>query len=204
MSMKVLMLVLLGLVTSNITAAPTGSPSEYAALLAQLQSGKTGIDYTRLRLSYVDSPENKHAKDTSDSEKAMTLALRDKDYAKAIKEADNVLANNYINLNAHFVEFAANQQSGNAQQAEFHRAVFRGLIDSIRSSGDGKSTRTAWVIISVHEEYALLRVLGYQPSGQSLVSDNGHFYDVMKVKKVDDGTEQTFYFNTDIPMKHGL
>jgi hypothetical protein len=75
------------------------------------------------------------------------------------------------------------------------------LIDSIRSSGDGKSPATAWVVISVDEEYAVLRALGFKPSGQSLLRQNGHSYDVMKTKS-DDGTEQTFYFNVDIPFKH--
>ncbi len=31
---------------------------------------------------------------------------------------------------------------------------------------------------------------------------DGHSYDVMKVKNAQDGTEQTFYFNVDIPFKH--
>jgi hypothetical protein len=79
--------------------------------------------------------------------------------------------------------------------------VFRGLIDSIRSSGDGKSPATAWVVISVDEEYAVLRALEFKPSGQSLLRQNGHSYDVMKAKN-DDGTEQTFYFNVDIPFEH--
>jgi len=31
------------------------------------------------------------------------------------------------------------------------------------------------------------------------VNQNGHSYDVMKVKNAEDGTEQAFYFNVDIP-----
>ncbi len=76
------------------------------------------------------------------------------------------------------------------------------MIDSIRSSGDGKSIEKAWVVIKVHEEYVVLRVLGFNPSQQSLVQKDGHAYDVMKVKSTEDGTEQTFYFNVDIPFKH--
>ena len=57
-------------------------------------------------------------------------------------------------------------------------------------------------MINVHEEYVVLRVLGFKPSGQSLVNQNGHAYDVMKVKSIENGTEQTFYFNVDIPFKH--
>lgn len=179
-----------------------GQPSEYATLLAALKAGNTSIDYTRLRLSYMESPEYKVAKDTSKAEDAMTDALSKKDYPAALNNADAVLASNYVNIDAHYVALAANREMGAADQAEFHRAVFRGLIDSIRNSGDGKSIETAWVVINVHEEYVMLRVLGFRPSQQSLVNQNGHAYDVMKVKNVEDGTEQTFYFNVDIPFKH--
>ena len=174
--------------------------SEYAKLLADLKAGNTNIDYARLRLSYVDSPERKKAKDTSDDEKAMSQALQSKDFAVALKHAEAVLDQAYVNMDAHFVAFVAERELGDPGKAEFHKTVFRGLIDSIRNSGDGKSPEKAWVIISVHEEYVVLRAMGLKPSGQSLMMDQGHAYDVMKAKD-EDGKEETFYFNTDIPMK---
>jgi hypothetical protein len=183
-------------------AAAQDQPSEYATLLASLKAGKTDIDYTRLRLSYMDSPEYKAAKDTSKSEDAMFEELDKKNYPAALKDAETVLESNYVNIDAHYVALVANREMGAMDKAEFHRTVFRGLINSIRNSGDGKSMETAWVVITVHEEYVVLRVLGFRPSQQSLVNQNGHAYDVMKVKSVEDGTEQTFYFNVDIPFKH--
>ena len=197
----------LALVLLALAAMPAGviaqnQPSEYATLLAALKAGKTDIDYTRLRLSYMDSPEYKAAKDVTDTEKAMTTALNKKDYPAALKNAEAVLQSEYVNIDAHFVALVANQEMGATEKAEFHRSVFRGLINSIRSSGDGTSTEKAWVVINVHEEYVILRVLGFKPSEQSLQQKDGHSYDVMKVKNAEDGTEQTFYFNVDIPFKH--
>jgi hypothetical protein len=198
-------LVILGLLAvaalPPAVAAPD-QPSEYATLLASLKAGNTGIDYTRLRLSYMDSPEYKAAKDVSKSEEAMTGALNKKDYPAALKDAEAVLESNYVNIDAHYVALAANREMGALDKAEFHRTVFRGLINSIRNSGDGKSMEKAWVVINVHEEYVMLRVLGFRPSQQSLANQDGHSYDVMKVKNAQDGTEQTFYFNVDIPFKH--
>lgn len=199
-----LVFVLLAVLALPLFAAAADSPSEYSALLASLKAGNTNIDYTRLRLSYMESAERKKAKDTSGADKAMFQALNAKDFPAALKHAETVLANEYINMNAHFVAFVANREMGSADQAEFHHTVFRGLIDSIRNSGDGKSTKTAWVVVSVDEEYVLLRVLGFRPSGQSLVEENGHSYDVMKVKNAEDGAEQTFYFNVDIALKYEL
>jgi hypothetical protein len=182
-------------------AAPD-QPSEYAALLASLKAGNTAIDYTRLRLSYMESPEYKAARDTSKSEDAMSDALNKKDYPSALKNAETVLESDYVNIDAHYVALVANREMGATDKAEFHRTVFRGLINSILNSGDGKSLTTAWVVIKVHEEYVILRVLGFRPSEQSLMHQDGHSYDVMKVKNAQDGTEQTFYFNVDIPFKH--
>jgi len=179
-------------------------PSEYAGLLASVKAGNTNIDYARLRLSYMESPERKKAKDVSNAEKAMFEALSAKDFPKALKHAETVLAAEYINMDAHFVASVANREMGNTEKAEFHRTVFRALIDSIRNSGDGKSMATAWVVVTVHEEYVLLRALGFKPSGQSLLEKDGHSYDVMKVKSAEDGTEQTFYFNIDVALKYEL
>lgn len=196
----VLGLFVLAVLPSSVTAQ--NQPSEYATLLATLKAGKTDIDFTRLRISYMDSPEYKAAKDTTNAENAMTDALNKKDYSAALKNAETVLKNDYVNIDAHYVALVANQEVGATEKSEFHRAVFRGLINSILSSGNGKSKETAWVVISVHEEYVILRVLGFKPSEQSVEQKDGHSYDVMKVKKADDGTEQTFYFNVDIPFKH--
>jgi hypothetical protein len=177
-------------------------PSEYATLLASLKDGKTDINCARLRLSYMDSPEYKAAKDTSEAEKAMFEELDKKDYSAALKDAETVLDSDYVNINAHYVALLANRELGATDKAAFHRTVFGRLIDSILNSGDGKSIEKAWVVINVHEEYVVLRVLGFSPSQQSLVQKDGHAYDVMKVKNAKDGTEQTFYFNVDIPFKH--
>jgi hypothetical protein len=197
-----LVLGLLALAALPPAIAAPDQPSEYATLLASLKAAKTDIDYTRLRLSYMDSPEYKAAKDTSKSEDAMTDALNKKDYPAALKDAETVLESNYVNIDAHFVALVANQEMGAMDKAEFHRTVFHELIKSILNSGDGKSMEKAWVVINVHEEYIMLRVLGFKPSQQSLMHKDGHSYDVMKVKNAEDGTEQTFYFNVDIRFKH--
>ena len=147
----------LALIALPLFLAAENPPSEYASLLAALKAGNTNIDYGRLRLSYVDSPESAQTKDTSAPEKAMTQALGAKDFPTALKDAEIVLASNYVNIDAHFVAFIANQEMGVPEKAKFHQAVFCGLIDSICDSGDGESTEKAWVVIDVHEEYVVLR-----------------------------------------------
>lgn len=195
-------LCLLAVAALPAAAAAADKLSEYAILLASLKAGHTDIDYARLRISYMDSPEYKAAKDTSGPEKAMFGELDKKDYPAALKDAEKVLDSEFVNIDAHYVALVSNREMGAAEKAEFHRTVFHGLIDSILHSGDGKSMEKAWVVINVHEEYVVLRALGFRPGEQSLMHKDGHSYDVMKVKNTEDGTEQTFYFNVDIPFAH--
>jgi hypothetical protein len=181
---------------------PAAPASEYAGLLEKVKGGDTSIDFQRLRLSWVDSPEYKDAKDVSKAEKEMMTFLDAKEYDKALKASEKVLASEYVNADAHFVEYSANKALGHEDEAQFHLKVFRGLMDSIVKHGDGLSAETAWVVINVHEEYVVLNVLGYRPSEQSMLSRDGHTYDRMDVKSVEDGSKKTFYFNVDISFKH--
>ncbi|HWX53362.1 MAG TPA: DUF4919 domain-containing protein [Verrucomicrobiae bacterium] len=179
-------------------------PSEYAVLLARVQNGDTSIDFQKLRFSYMESPERKSAKDTSDQEAAMFKALNVNDFKEAIKNADTVLANEFVNLDAHYVESVAYGKLQDSGKADFHRAVFAGLFKSIIGSGDGKSPATAYVVISTHEEYVVLNVMGLTPGTQSLIHDGGHSYDRMEVKDRKTNETVTLYFNVDIPFKHYL
>ena len=149
--------------------------SEYATLVGSLMAGNTNIDCTRLRMSYVDSPERSTIRMCPLLRRRCSRLWGRKIYATALQNAETVLASEYVNLDAHFAAFIANSEMGAADRAEFHQAVFRGLIDSIRNSGNGKSPEKAWVVISEREEYVLLRVLGFRPSEQSLVQKDGHF-----------------------------
>ena len=53
-----------------------------------------------------------------------------------------------------------------------------GLIKSIQT-GDGKTAESAFTVVSVAEEYSLMRVLGRRVTRQSLVRKDGHFFDVL-------------------------
>jgi hypothetical protein len=54
----------------------------------------------------------------------MTQALGAKGFPTALKDAEIVLARNYVNIDAHFVAFIANQEMGVPEKAKFHQAVF--------------------------------------------------------------------------------
>ena len=176
--------------------------SEYAGLRDRVKGGDLSVDFARLRISYIDSPEHHDAKDTDEQMKQMIQAINAHDFKKAIRNAEIVLENDYTDMDAHFGEFIAYREQGDSKASEFHRAVFDGLIQSILNSGDGKSKEKAYVVASVHEEYVVLRVLKLQPGEQSLVSDQGHSYDLLEAKDPATGKTVELYFNVDVSMNH--
>ena len=119
-------------------------------------------------------------------------------WPEAAKQAEIVLAKNYVDINAHMVAHIAYRQQGDAEKARLHRQWADGLLASVKASGDGKSPATAWHVISTSEEYAVFRSMNLRPVGQALINDKGHSYDEMKV--IDpQNTESKLYFNVDKP-----
>ncbi|MBZ5525605.1 MAG: DUF4919 domain-containing protein [Acidobacteriia bacterium] len=198
-------IILAGTLSLSALTCPAQDPkpaSEYAGLRDRVKGGDLSVDFARLRISYIDSPEHQNAKDTDDQKTQMIQAINAHDYKKAIHNAEIVLENDYTDMDAHFGEFIAYREQGDAKASEFHRAVFDGLIRSILNSGDGKSKEKAYVVASVHEEYVVLRVRKLQPGEQSLVSDQGHSYDLLEAKDPATGKTVELYFNVDVSMNH--
>jgi len=199
--------ILLGMLCSIHLAAQdkpkTGA--SYEGLVQRAMSGDHTVDFRALRLAYADSPSYGKGPDTSDTKKAMNIALNNKDFAKAIKNADAILASDYVDMACHFAEYIAHRELKEAEAAELHKAILQGLLKSITDSGDGKTPETAYQVIEVHEEYVLLHFMGVGlPSSQSLLRKNGHAYDEIKFEDPKSKMEVTLYFNVDIPTKHGL
>ncbi len=84
-----------------------------------------------------------------------------------------------------------------AELADARRTRARAILDSILDSGDGTSPETAYVVINIIEEYAVLDHFGLRISNQSLLNKDGKVYDLI-VGTDDDGTERDFYFDITI------
>ncbi len=194
----------LAIITAAGLCQERKTQSEYAALLARVKNADVTVDFKQLRFTYMESPERHRAKDTRGTESDMLKAFGQKDYKKAIANADAVLEQQYVNMDAHFVEYLARRELHEEEKSKFHEAIFRGLIKSIFDSGDGKSTNTAYVVVSTEEEYMVLKVLGLRLGNQRLNQEGGHRYDVLQATDRESNATVTVYFNVDIPFKHYL
>jgi hypothetical protein len=176
--------------------------SDYARLLARVKAGDMMVDFKQMRFAYMDSPEYKAAKNTDAEAEAMIAAVNGGDFPAAIKNADVVLAGDYVDLDAHFAEYVAHRELHHDAESQFHKNVFDGLLHSITNSGDGKSEQTAYVVIQTHEEYVVMRTFGLTLNQQSLKRVNHHAYDVIDATDPQSSQKVMLYFNVDIPMKH--
>ena len=187
------------LCAAAVCQSKRAADAHYADLVAKVKSGDKNVDFKELRLAYADSSRGT---DTDPQKKAMTAALNSKKYDEALKNADIVLASDYADMDAHFVEYIAQRELHNSEQADFHKFVLGGLLDSITHSGDGKTFDTAFQVIEVHEEYVVLRFMGLMPSKQSMSEKNGHSCDVMEAVNPKSNEKVTLYFNIDIEENH--
>jgi hypothetical protein len=152
---------------------------EFDELIARVKKDDTSVDFSHLRFLYTEL--DAYGPGSPDT-KEMFAALREGDYKKALKQVDSVLAEYYLDAHAHYVGMIAADKLGDASRSAHHRYVEKGILDSILRSGDGKTPDTAYKVIFVSEEYALLRSLGLESQQQDLIDrDDGHSFDLLTV-----------------------
>ena len=173
--------------------------ANYEKVLQQLKSGDIGVDFKALRLNCAASKYECQA--DADDIKLLHSLLNEKRFDHALTKVSNALDKVFVDAELHYIAFVANMESGNKEKAEFHKAVIRGLLDSIQENKHGRSEDDAFVVINVHEEYTFLRFSNMRVTEQSLAHKDGHSYDVIVCKNMSGDTDRevTAYFNVDIP-----
>jgi uncharacterized protein len=172
--------------------AGAAAKASYQEMLEKVKKGET-VDFKAMRFAFANTDS---AYEDHELTKQIHKAFADKDFDEALKIALKQLETSYINIEAQRVS-AYMYNKTDKTRSDFHAKIAAGLLNSIISNGDGKTAKTAWTVIDVGEEYAVLNALGYQVRGQSLIQEDGHSFDLMQV--IDkESKEAKFYFNVDI------
>lgn len=183
------------------SAATVPAPAEktkYDVLLEKVKQKNPSVNFTELRLAFYESPHyNPYA--PMMTYRPLNAALAQKNYEEALKIADSVLAKNFVEINAHMTAQIAHQELGNTERAQFHKFMVDGLLNSIKGNVDGKTVESAYQVISINEEYGLVRSLGLRPIKQGLVENKGHMFDAITVVDPQTSKESVIYFNVDKP-----
>jgi hypothetical protein len=171
--------------------------ARYQSLLAAAKAGgDQPVDWAALRLAYADSAEFDLSGDRNDTaRKAMFAAINAGDAKAALIQAKLILDQDYVDIDAHVISDLALQHLGDTAGAKREHDIVLGLLRSIHT-GDGKSPATAFTVISIGEEYALMRAFDMKVTDQALLQAAGHSYDRLNATD-SDGKPQSFYFLID-------
>jgi hypothetical protein len=169
---------------------------DFDTLLARVKQSDDSVDFAQLRRLYSQTASYSPYGDLS--KKEMYQALERNAFEEAGEFADKALKDNYLNIDAQLVKMTSCDKLQNSTCYSHHKYVAKGIIDSILESGDGKSAKTAWFVISVAEEYAVARVLGLRVVSQALSHAEGHSYDILTVVDSETKEESILYFNIDV------
>jgi tetratricopeptide (TPR) repeat protein len=117
------------------------------------------------------------------------------------KMAPDVLSGTPINLDDLYRVAVAHYMTGDLSAFTSYYTLYFGLVESIIATGDGRGYKTAFVVVSTSNEYALLHYFGLGSQGQSLQHHDGHSFDVLKtINEYEE--QQDIYFMIDIPFGH--
>ncbi len=174
---------------------PSPAGPTYEEMVARLKQGDLSVDFSDLRLKYAASADY-DPEEGSDEVGKMYEALNKKDFQGALDIAKGVLEKQYVNIDSHIVVSEAYEGLNNEAMSKLHHDIAMGLFRSILGSGNGASTESAYTVISVAEEYALMRAMGWRPQRQSYMHKGKRSYDQMDVLDTKDNSTLTVYFDT--------
>jgi hypothetical protein len=184
---------LLLLLAVNVVSG-TAAENSYDALVAELKSGNSAIDYQALRYARAELPGYNPYEGLADPDKGdMFRALAGGNLDRVVTLANAIIERDYTDLVAHAALATVFERRGRRQEAVFERAVADGLLSSIQDSGDGMTPETAYVVISVSEEYTVLGAGGAQVTKQSLLQTARGPVDALEI--VVNGERRTVYFD---------
>jgi hypothetical protein len=171
---------------------------EFQGLLERVKKSDASVDFAKMRQLQTRLDDYSPYDDSEDH--PFTL-LKAGNVERAQALADRMLAKNYLDLEAHFAAAEIAEKRKDEKAAAHHRYVIQGVLDSILKSGDGNSPKTAYVVVNISEEYALMGHFGLRVAEQSLINDEeGHSYDLLRGADAEGKPGREVYFNIDALM----
>lgn len=147
------------------------------------------VDFTDLRTKYGERDDYAAVCEADRPLRELYDAASREDWETVLDLSGPWLVDCPVDIDAHFLRSIACGETGRAIDANHHAIWFRGLVDSVLASGSGEPD-DPYVVISVAEEYAVLRALRLQHEEQRLVAGG---IDAITARDAD-GESVTLYF----------
>ncbi len=173
--------------------------------LKEIQRFATSTDYDDLLERYIDNDVTLTIDDyrnlyygqayqsdfsaykNSDKETKLWNYLQNKtspvNYDTVLNYAAEILEESPFNILVLTITMDAYKKLGDEEKSHIYSVKFQRILLTIASSGDGLKAKSAMVVTCIHDEYAMLGMLGLESKMQELVNIGGKYYDVLTVKK---------------------
>src|SRR5215831_8626067 len=121
------------------------------------------VDFDRLRAEYGGRSDFVEICERDRPLHHLADLVVQKDWNSILVTSEPWLQRCPVDIDAHLIRAVALKELKRLTESEHHMNWFRGLVDSVLTSGDGRTPQTAFVVISIAEEYSILRVLRVRP-----------------------------------------
>jgi hypothetical protein len=131
---------------------PKVARAKYEELAAKVRSGDMTVNWQALRLAAeVGGGEGDY--DLQDANNRGIKAFNEGDFTGSLEIANEMLKHNIASGDAHFLAMISLKHLGRQADSDKEHAMLDAIFASIMDSGDGKTAKTAWFTVNVHEEY---------------------------------------------------
>jgi len=167
---------------------------KYSGYVAQLENGKTDIDYADFRNSFLESKQyNKKSSNYDSLKQQVYTQIKNKNYKEVVRLTRSMLSIDYTSMFAHKYLQQTYQILGDTVNKNKYHDIEFGLLRSITRSGDGKTCETGWHVTQIEEEYFILNMIGADLQSQSISNGGKNSCDKMVIK-TEEGETKTYYF----------
>lgn len=137
-----------------------GSPYNYDKLIFKYKGLPRSLDSIESQYLYYGRNFRTDKIITSDERfKSLAEAFKQNNFEDCIKQGKALYGKDPTNLDILLILLRAYDSLKDGSNFMHHLNQFRSLADGIKSSGDGKSEKTAYLVNSVGDEYILLNIL---------------------------------------------
>ena len=189
----------LGLMLLPVAAWAAGPADSYAALVTAAKDGDPGVDFTIMRQTYTQTPDyDPMGKKTNGLMHDAQAAYIAKDCKTALAKFKMAIAFNFTLSDAHALSADCLGQMGDKKAEAREDAIAQGLFNSIVSSGNGKTPKTAFWVVSRHEEEVVFAVAGLDAKGNGTSKTDRGLVDKFTVSDLKTGKTAPMYFNVSV------
>ncbi len=136
------------------------SPYNYDKLIFKYKGYPKSLDSIESQyLYYGRNFRNDKITTSAEGFKGLAGAFKEGNFADCIKQGKTLYNTDPTNLDILLILLRAYDSLKEGSNFMHHLNQFRSLTDGIKSSGDGKSEKTAYLVNSVGDEYILLNIL---------------------------------------------